>query len=200
MHRGLTVRQRTTSHPITSRPSPAPGSRHLATIEQVSRALDFPIRIVGHSQAPIVPQRVGAWWLELYQPGTALPSRARQRLEAVLAAGVQPKAIVVFHEIPTADPVAQRPLSVTGQKAIALARWAQQEAPVALSRGATVARRYAPVVGRAAGKIALITAQVLGVAALTTLVIAGQILSAVVDPCLVVVTEDGDWVEIDRWI
>jgi hypothetical protein len=55
--------------------------------------------------APVIPQQVGNWWLEPLGPATILPARAQRRLQAVLAAGVVPRAVVVFHELPPTPPV-----------------------------------------------------------------------------------------------
>jgi hypothetical protein len=69
----------------------------LAVIEQ--QRLGFPLRVLGQAHGPIVPQRVGCWWLETEIDEAQLPSRARHRLQAVRATGLPIKAVVLFHEI-----------------------------------------------------------------------------------------------------
>ena len=75
-------------------------ARPAADVLEHTRQLGFPIRVLGQNNGLIVPQVVGNWWLEPLGPQTHLPPRARHRLETVLAAGITPKAVVVFHELP----------------------------------------------------------------------------------------------------
>ena len=147
-------------------------------------AFPVPVRILGQSLAPVLPQQVGNWWLEPLTPATILPARAQRRLQAVLAAGVVPRAVVVFHELP-ATPPAQFP--VARRHAVMLARTLPPMA-VAVERSAL---RLLPVLGWLL--IAAIRALLLGL----TAVVAALVL---VDPCLVVVTEEGWWLEVDRWV
>ncbi len=147
-------------------------------------ALGFPVRVLGQSLAPVLPQQVGDWWLEPLGPATILPARAEQRLRAVLAAGVMPRAVVVFHELPAAPPAR---FPVARRHAVALAR-ALPSMAAAVERSAL---RLLPVLGWLL--IAAARALLLGLAA----VLAALVL---VDPCLVVVTEDGWWLEVDRWV
>lgn len=172
----------------------------VATVKP-TQELRFPIRILGQSDARIVPQRVGNWWLEPVQEGTPLPPRAKQRLAEFLATGVVPRAIVVFHEIPDTP----APLSTPARLAVRAQHWAQQELPVLVDGAKT--QQYAPVLGSWALRAARRAAPIVGIAALTGVAIVGHlamastavVAAAVVDPCLVVVTEDGTWVELDRW-
>ncbi len=147
-------------------------------------ALGFPVRVLGQSLAPVIPQQVGTWWLEPLTPATILPERARRRLQAVLAAGVVPRAVVVFHELPATPPTRS---SAARRHAVAMAR-ALPPMAVAVEHSAL---RLLPVLGWLL--IAAVRAALLGLAA----VVAALVL---VDPCLVVVTEDGWWLEVDRWV
>jgi hypothetical protein len=59
----------------------------------------------------------------------------------------------------------------------------------------------APIVGSAARLVIGLTAA--GLAATAAVVAAltlAALAAALTDPCLVVVTEDGSWIEIDRWL
>jgi len=150
----------------------------------VALALGFPVRILGQSMAPVIPQQVGDWWLEPLGPATILPARAQRRLRAVLAAGVVPRAVVVFHELP-ATPSAR--LSAVQRHVVSVAR-ALPPMAAAVERSAL---RLLPVLGWLL--IAAVRALLCGLAA----VVAALVL---VDPCLVVVTEDGWWLEVDRWL
>ena len=71
------------------------------------------------------------------------------------------------------------------------------EAPVVAERVSQAIGHHGPIVGRFALKLSLAISQGIAAVVWTT---AGAIASAVIsDPCLVIVTEDGYWVEIDRW-
>ena len=143
-----------------------------------------PVRILGQSMASAIPQQVGDWGLEPLRPATILPARAQRRLRAFLAAGVVPRAVVVFHELPPTPPAR---LSAARQHAVAVTR-ALPSMVVAVERSAL---RLLPILGWLF--IAAIRVLLLGLAA----VVAALVL---VDPCLVVVTEDGWWLEVDRWV
>ena len=118
-----------------------------------------------------------------------MPIRARQRLDALLATGFVPKAIVVFHELPRPD---LEP-SVWALRLTRAGRWLGQATSMLAMAAASFARTAAPVVGQV----------LLGLAGLLVMAVGGLALVltalASVDPCLVVVTEDGYWIEIDRW-
>ena len=71
----------------------------LATVLEQTNRLGFPTRVIGQSRGPLVAQRVGSWWMQPLTDPNSLPTRARSRLEALLASGVTPKGVVVFHEL-----------------------------------------------------------------------------------------------------
>lgn len=177
--------------PISHQNSPVPTRQILA-----STTLGFRPRVVAHSHAPVVPQRVGNWWLEPLRSDMPLPSRARTRLEALMAAGVKPKAIVVFHEIPPTT----TSQSHTGRLTAQFQRFANQELPVVVDRVTAAAKRHGPTVGRFALGVGAVTVAGAALAGASALLLAGSVAAAAIaDPCLVVVTEDGDWIEVDRW-
>jgi len=149
----------------------------------VALALGFPVRILGQSMVPAFPQLVGNWWLEPLGPSTILPERARRRLQAVLTAGVIPRAVVVFHELPATPPAR---FSAARRRGVQLAR-ALPPLAMAVERSAL---RLLPVLGW------LLIAGIRALLSGLTAVVAALVL---VDPCLVVVTEDGWWLEVDRW-
>ena len=177
-----------------------PTSAVLATARVLrdAAALEIPLRVVGQSHAPIVPQRVGNWWLEPYTGRTPLPPRAAQRLERLLAHGVQPKAVVLFHEIPATRPTA--PAAPWTRTYARLQLWQAQTLPVLVDRAVTMARAHGPMVGRLALQVGGVMIAVLGVTLTVSLQFAGAALAAAIsDPCLVIVLEDGSWLEVDRW-
>ncbi len=230
----MTVTMRPRRHLQPAHPQPADRGRHPAVRTQTAAPLaavldqqdlvGFRLKVIGRSTAPVVPQRVGDWWLEPISTDTALPPRARQRLDTLLALDLVPQAIVLFHvnkaetEAGTdprmgrhgRQPAAGSPtvvadlVTLMSQRGARLRRWTQQTLPVVVDRTSEAARRHGPPLARLAGQLAVRTLSlaVLGVGAvtvaalgLTTLAI-GAVLT---DPCLVIVTADGYWIEIDRW-
>jgi hypothetical protein len=176
--------------------SPSLPSRRLVGVLERGRKAAIPLRVVGQSHAPVVPQRIGDWWLEPYGEDSKLPPRAQQRLHALLDAGICPKAVVIFHEIP------QQQLAPTDMERLLTRahRFAAHDLPAAGyalgERAKAGAVASAPIIGHAlaVGGKALLWAA--GAAAVGTLMIAATALS---DPCLVIVTDDGYWLEVDRW-
>jgi hypothetical protein len=189
--------------------APAP----LAAVLDHQDLIDFPLRVVGRSTAPVVPQQVGDWWLEPITVDAELPLRARLRLDALLALGLEPKAVALFHEI---SETGQQPglsifpaplsslLKAGRQSGARFSRWAQQSLPVITDRLSDAARRHGPPLVRT---LAHLTVRAAGLAALGLSVfaiaalglIATALGAALADPCLIVVTADGYWIEIDRW-
>ncbi len=212
----IAMRGHSTSPLVEERPRPLPAT--LQPLEDLS----FPTRVIGHSNARLIPQRVGKWWLEPLQldpltlqpikSSTEIPPRAKQRLQEFLDKGVVPRAVVVFHEIPGE----QRALFPIERTAIRLHRFAHQELPVLISQSAALAsvikgqaQTQAPVLGSLALTLMQRSAPLLGVLALASLAVLGHLATVSVavaatavalDPCLVAITPDGYWVELDRWI
>jgi hypothetical protein len=155
-----------------------------------SRDLDFPLLPIGRSRAPVLPQLVGEWWMEPLTTETYLPPRAEARLQQVRQVGIAPKAIVVFHEL--TGQTQPSPLTRTGQR---LGRFASVDVPAAAMRAGHLAQQHGPGVLRAAAVSAGVVLTGIGLIALATVTAA----VSVTDPCLVIVTEDGYWLEIDRW-
>ena len=162
------------------------------------RQLPFSPAVIGRSRAEIVPQRVGSWWLEPVVDETRLPSRARQRLEAVRRSGLPIKAVVLFHELPTvASPSNGTVVHASGR----VRSWMEQELPVRAAQLRARAYQLAPIVGWVARALLGLTVTTLTVGAVAAMTVTLGVLSAVLtDPCLVVVTDDGCWIEIDRWV
>jgi hypothetical protein len=170
---------------------------HPADIE---RRLGFPLRLIGQSNAPIVPQQVGPWWMEPLMPATPLPKRAAARLQALRAAGVPLRAVVVFHELPTA-----------GHSVPPAPHWSTQAAGRARQHGASMADalRSAVAAGQArqqgASVLAGVQQALFASRALANRLarsvgtVIDDVTDALRDPCLVAVTADGQWLEVDRW-
>jgi hypothetical protein len=137
---------------------------------------------------------LGDWLIvPVEQDSSPVPDRALRRVQDIFAAGIRPKGFVLVHEAPkllSAPPAEQS----QGLRMSALPDW--------LRSGLKVTGTGLGVAGLAL--VAIPGLVVLAVAALSlaAMVMAPALLvvgAVVVDPILVAVTEDGYWVEIDRW-
>jgi hypothetical protein len=164
-------------------PASSMAGQRKAALAALLRAFPVPVRVLGQSMAPVIPQQVGNWWLEPLGPATLLPARAQRRLHAVVSAGVVPRAVVVLHELLPTPPARS---SAIRRHAVAAAR-ALPPMAAAVERSAL---RLLPVLGWLL--VAAVRVLLCGLAAVAAALVP-------VDPCLVVVTEDGWWLEVDRW-
>lgn len=154
-------------------------------IMQVAAARKFPFRVLGVAPAPVQPVFTHNWWLvPATDDHSQIPARAMERVQAIYAAGIHPKAFVIAHEAP-AQIAAPRGTPVISPFEF----WARkmgehsQSALQIVSKAVTIAT---PVLMAA-----------LGVGLLVSIGLAGAILT---DPCLIAVTEDDVWIEIDSWM
>lgn len=169
----------------------SPEAHRLVTFGQ---ELGWPVNVLGQAALPTEPVRVGKWLLIPVQQDTSqIPARTLERVQALYAAGLRPKGFVMVHEAPLElpAPTANDPRS---------AHWPtlSPEIKATLSALGNALGELAPVVtGLAQGALAV-------GAALSAVVFLGMPLvallgAALLDPILVAVTEDGYWIEIDRW-
>jgi hypothetical protein len=119
-----------------------------------------------------------------------LPLRASQRLDAVLALGITPRAVVLFHELAAINPTLPREeaIAVPAEQLATVAGLALQRAGSALWPILT----HAVAVGAAKFRRSHRTIEPVDVPAFLDP-------TPRVDPVLVIVTGDGYWVELDRW-
>jgi hypothetical protein len=127
------------------------------------------------------------------QDTSLVPARALGRVEEIFTAGLRPKGFVVVHEAPKLLPApadhATEPLRVSPIPAELKSRLKRVGLGLALAGVALVAVPGLLVV---AGALLALAATV----ALPALLLVGAV---IVDPILVAVTDDGWWIEIDRW-
>jgi hypothetical protein len=136
--------------------------------------------VLGQAPLPSQPVRAGDWLIvPVEQDSSQIPVRALERVQAIYAAGVRPKGFVVVHEAP---------LQLTAPSRDDFETFQMPYLSPELKSALTIA-----VGGLAVGLAALAA---VAVVAVPLTLIAGL---ALVDPILVAVTEDGYWVEIDRW-
>ena len=171
---------------------PSGGSRSLAiadvrayfTVEDLKDRTGLPLALLGRSDGPVIPRRVGNWWLEPLGSAGDLPPRARERLGNVLSHNPSLKAIVLFHEIPQHDSPASLWTRITSwaifcyeQQLPALYLWLVRAVSGQGNENHELLDRRISRLNPFAKPLPLYPA----------------------DPVLVVVTQDGVWIEIDRW-
>lgn len=179
------------------------GEEGRVSLYSQNQQLGFPLRLIGQSEALIIPQQIGPWWMEPLTSQSKLPSRAQERYQAILASGIKLRGAVLFHEIPKNYGRHRSPIEKLLSR---IYLWTQQELPV-LSRRKAVLRaeqvqQRIPVMGnllyRAAYKVPTV-ALILGTVVTAGVSTAAVLGAVITDPCLVVVTEEGEWIEVDRW-
>ena len=168
-------------------------SPEVRELVDVGRKHRWHFHAMGKAEIPTRPVFLRNWVLvPVEQDSSQIPARALERIQAIYEAGLRPKGFVIAHEAPRtlANP-AQDEDSADGLRIDAekLKRIVLDDV---LPRLTAALRVGAPLVG----KCVLVALQ-------GTLWVLGGIgmLAAVVliDPVLIAVTEDGYWVEIDRW-
>lgn len=153
-----------------------------------SQGWDFPV--LGHAPYPSTPVHINDWLIvPAHLDSTPLPARAQDRMDAIFAAGIRPKGWLLVHEAPKYLPANVEEREVPTPTTLLSPR-TRQQVKTALKTVGTVMGTLAVATGTAALAIAAV------VAFLPVALISGAIL---IDPILVAVTEDGFWVEIDRW-
>ena len=150
--------------------------------------------VIGRAPVPREPVRLEDWLIApVHQDSSPVPDRALRRVQDIFAAGLRPKGFVVVHEAPRLlpAPTQQKP------KPLRMPVLSDQLRSTLKLAGAGLG-----VLG--AGLVIVTGVAVLAVAALSLaaiLVVPATLVvgAVVVDPILVAVTEDGYWIEIDRW-
>lgn len=141
-------------------------------------------RVLGAAPVPDTAVYVNNWWLvPLAEDKSQIPARALERVRSLYAAGIRPKAFVIAHEAPKQiAPPPETPIVSP------LAYWSQRAAhsSVAVLKGVgAVAAAVVPLMVKAVG-LSLLAGLTLG--------------TLLADPCLIAVTDDDVWIEIDSWM
>jgi len=126
-------------------------------------------------KAPMLkePVRLQDWLLvPAHEDTTELPRRTMKRIQTIYTQGLRPQGFVVVHE-----------------------------APLQLAAPKPVIQEKQSFEWEGGGKVLGAIAKVLGTIALGTMLLPLGLLAGLVmlDPILVAVTQDGYWIEIDRW-
>lgn len=149
----------------------------------------WPFQVLGVAPVPEAPVRCNDWWLvPAAQDHSQIPARALERVQAIYQAGIRPLAFVIAHESPR-----ELPTPAGAPKVSRAEFWshqvAQHSASAAKVAGGVLAAVIIPLTVAAAGIAAVAMLGVVTAASAIT----------VVDPCLIVVTEDNVWIQIDWW-
>ena len=154
----------------------SPEASQLVTLGRRHR---WPFQVLG--QAPMLQEtvRLGDWLLvPAQQDSSAIPARSLERVQAIFGAGLRPQGFVLVHEAPK---LLKAPV-VAKEKPIA-----QPDVSASILPNST---------------LDIATALGTGLAAFASMILPMLFMVAAValaDPILVAVTEDGWWIEIDRW-
>jgi hypothetical protein len=149
-------------------------------------------RVLG--KAPMLHEhvRVGDWMLVPAQEDTSpIPGRAMERIQTIFAAGIRPQGFVLVHEAPML-------LTASTMKKEKQQANMNSAAPnLLMTENIDAMIKTIVPVAEAVCKLAV---SLLTAGATVALPAAAFMFSALLlDPILVAVTEDGYWIEIDRW-
>jgi len=132
-------------------------------------------QLIGEAPMLTEPVRLRDWLLvPAHEDNGRLPARTLRRIQTIYSQGLRPQGFVVVHEAPMQLPAPEADVAIQRDKEI---EWKGIE--------------------KAAGTIV----KVLGILALSSFLLPLGLVAGVVllDPILIAVTEDGYWIEIDRW-
>ena len=168
-------------------------SPEVRELVDVGRKHRWHFHAMGKAEIPARQIFLRNWMLVPVEQDTSLiPARALERVQAIYEAGLRPKGFVIAHEAPRtlANP-AQDEDYADGPRIDAekLKRIVLDDV---LPRLTAALRVGAPLVGKCVLVALQGTLWVLGGIGMLATV-------ALLDPVLIAVTEDGYWVEIDRW-
>ena len=170
-------------------------SAEVSQFASLGRRFSGGFRPIGSACMLERPVFVDGWWLvPMGEDSSAIPRRACRRVEAIYAAGLRPKGFILAHEAP---PVLGD-VSEAGEKTQATHPGLEQ-----LTRGVRGQLSGALSKESLVGTVApLVLKGLLGVlgAAATVIGFCGVLAVVALDPVLIAVTEDGHWVEVDRWM
>jgi hypothetical protein len=142
------------------------------------RGWDF--KVLGKAPLPQTPVHLENWLIvPATQDRSHIPPKTFQRIQSLYANGIRPIGFVVVHEAPR---MLSTPQKTAGPKA-------SQAAPIPERIAGTKPVTFESVISSLAAGLSPL-AMIFGA------IFMGLIM---IDPILVVVTEEGEWIEIDRW-
>jgi hypothetical protein len=136
--------------------------------------------LLGQAPLPTIPIRLENWLiLPATQDQSNLPPKTFQKIQTLYANGVRPKGFVVVHEAPRSLPA---PKIKDNPKPVTTKLPTTGELKTDPSSLVTIFTSLSSLLGP---MMMIMGAVFMGL--------------AMIDPILVVVTEAGEWIEIDRW-
>jgi hypothetical protein len=162
---------------------------------ELGRARGWDFDVLGKAPMPHEPVRTGKWLImPADQDSSPIPARAQERLRAMYKAGLRPQGFVIVHEIP-----AQLPAPPQNEPNTLPSPSPAPEIGPLLKKGSGALGAVAKGMIAVTGMAALATAAVASLVVALGIPFAAFGVLMLVDPILIAVTEEGYWVEIDRW-
>ena len=154
-------------------------SREVQSYFRLSRRYGWRSAVIGKGPKPTDHVWTGDWLLiPWHLDNTELPKRAIRRVQQIFAEGLLPKGFVIVHEAPKmlrAGPT--QPSKIPTYTT---------ENPIEFEEGRSGINSLGSLFSKIAGSLLLFPLTLFSVA-------------LIIDPILVVVTQDDVWIEIDRW-
>jgi hypothetical protein len=169
-------------------------SREAAELLRIGRQMGRRFTVLGSAPMPIQPVRVGEWLVSPAElDSTMLPPRAWDCLQAVSVNYAHPLRFVVVHEAPLGLP------ATTGEASLPVGHPGKSPKWIGLVKVlGWITAGLAAVTLIMAGLV-MLAMVVTALAGVLMIPLALLIAASGLDPILVAVTEDGVWVELDRW-
>jgi hypothetical protein len=164
-------------------------SSHVQEVIDLGHKNLWKFSILGFAPMPKEHIRLGDWLVvPAEQDNSEIPDQAMERIQAIFNSGIRPKGFVVVHEAPMLLSPPEINQDQIPQKQWSLKPETSQKVIETLGVGASILGKVVLGTITAAGAIAA--------AIIPAIFLAGAVL---IDPILIVVTEDDCWIEIDRW-
>jgi hypothetical protein len=149
----------------------------------LGRKNSWNFRVLGKAELPDRPVRLQNWLIVPAQDDSSpIPKRTMERIQAIFAAGLNPKGFVVVHEAPMA-------LGAPMEKQSTQTEYSASAKPSQPTRTTGSSSVTSLLAGLGAVLTAIVTV-------IFPMLFFGLL---ALDPIVIAVMEDGSWVEIDRW-
>ncbi len=179
---------------VTTQENAAP-SVETRNLLSLGRKNNWGFQVLGRAPMPERATRLGDWLLVPAQiDSSSIPSRTLARIQAIFTVGIRPKGFVLAHEAPKLLP------SPTTEGNKLQDHFSQPIAKTTPIRRTESPQRITELFTTAMSGLGTLLSGLLTI--LGSLILpAAYLVGAVImlDPILVAVTEDGYWIEIDRW-
>lgn len=162
-------------------------SRQGQAIVRLAKERNWPFQVLGIAPVPTQTVVCRNWRIvPIADEQGEIPARALQRVRAIYEAGIRPKTFVIAHEL-----AGQLPAMVTPPLTQRIEPYVRQALQFSMKAARVTGHVLATYVLPAAGEVLAIAVPI---------VIAAIVAGLAYDPCLIVVTEDDVWIQIDSWL